>query len=288
MLVGYSCGGALVVEYAASALLEDDAPVPDRLLLFSPAIGVTPFAVVSKWHRFVSFIPYFEKFKWMGIEPEYDPYKYVSFPKKGGELSYTLTVEVQARLSKLHKTEGMQEFPRTFAVQSLVDSTVLTKAISSCLFDLLPENGSELILFDINRSAHLRPFLASMQRGLLDVLEARKDRSYRLTLLTNDAETTNQVHAEVYLPGETVPSITPTELTWPRGVYSLSHVATPFRLDDPFYGDGSGSMPAGGTTLGNMQPRGERGLLRVSMGNLMRLRYNPFFAYVEERLRATP
>ena len=58
-----------------------------------------------------------------------------------------------------------------------------------------------------------------------------------------------------------------------------------FRPDDPLYGDGSGPV-GGGLTLGNMQPRGERGMLRVSVGNLMRLRFNPFFAYVADRLRA--
>ena len=37
--------------------------------------------------------------------------------------------------------------------------------------------------------------------------------------------------------------------------------------------------------LGTLSPRGEKGLLSVSMSSLMRLRYNPFFGYVEERLR---
>jgi len=286
MLVGYSCGGALVVEYTANALLEDDGPVPDSLVLFSPAIGVTPLARMSSWHRLVSFLPYFEKFRWLDIEPEYDPYKYVSFPKNGGELSRVLTVAVQERIRQLCGTPDIDRFPRTFAVQSLVDSTVLTAAISSQLFDKLPANGSELILFDINRSASVRPFLASIQRGLLDDLEADSERLYRLTLITNDDEGTVQVQAMKYESGETVPGIVPTELSWPRGVYSLSHVAMPFAPADPWYGDGSGT-PAGAMSLGTMQPRGERGLLRVSVGNLMRLRYNPFFGYVEGRLRAS-
>jgi alpha-beta hydrolase superfamily lysophospholipase len=286
MLVGHSCGGALVVEYTASALLEDEGRVPDSLLLFSPAIGVTPFAVVSSWHRLVSFLPYFEKFRWMGIEPEYDPFKYVSFPKNGGELSYDLTVSLQKRMTRLCATPKIDRFPRTFAVQSLVDTTVLTEAIASRLFDRLPANGSELILFDINRSANVRPYLTSMQHGLLDNLESETKRLYRLTLITNDSEETLQVQARKYEPGETSPSIVPTQLSWPRGVYSLSHIAMPFPPDDPWYGDGSGT-PEGETSLGTIQPRGERGMLRVSVGNLMRLRYNPFFGYVEDRLTAS-
>ncbi len=35
-----------------------------------------------------------------------------------------------------------------------------------------------------------------------------------------------------------------------------------------------------------MAPRGEKELLKVSMRKLMSLRFNPFFGYVEDRLRA--
>jgi len=149
----------------------------------------------------------------------------------------------------------------------------------------LPENGSELILFDINRAARLRPFLASMHVTLLDELERDPRRTYRLTVITNDDETSTQVHAEVYEAGVTVPSLVPLNLSWPREVYSLSHVAMPFQPSDPWYGDGSGT-PEGGFNLGTMQPRGERGMLRISVDDLMRLRHNPFFPYVEERLKS--
>jgi hypothetical protein len=65
-------------------------------------------------------------------------------------------------------------------------------------------------------------------------------------------------------------------------VYSLSHVALPFRPDDPIYG----ATPSGGLPLGALELRGERGVFGLSMDQLMRLRYNPFFAYVDARVRA--
>jgi hypothetical protein len=59
----------------------------------------------------------------------------------------------------------------------------------------------------------------------------------------------------------------------------------PFPPNDPVYG---GKLNANrryrGLPLGRLQPRGETGFLTVSLGQLMRLRHNPFFAYMEERM----
>jgi len=39
-------------------------------------------------------------------------------------------------------------------------------------------------------------------------------------------------------------------------------------------------------TLGSLQPRGERSLLQVPVSQLMRLRYNPFYPYLQQRVLA--
>jgi alpha-beta hydrolase superfamily lysophospholipase len=81
IMAGYSNGGALSVKYALDALTEPDLPLPDRLLLFSPEIGIEPLARIANSHELLSFLPYFAQFKWLSIEPEYDPFKYNSFPR---------------------------------------------------------------------------------------------------------------------------------------------------------------------------------------------------------------
>jgi hypothetical protein len=75
----------------------------------------------------------------------------------------------------------------------------------------------------------------------------------------------------------------PTGLVWPTAIFSLSHVALPFPPEDPLYG---ATRPADPRALYLGQPalRGERGLLTVGAADLMRLRYNPFYAYQERRL----
>jgi hypothetical protein len=67
-------------------------------------------------------------------------------------------------------------------------------------------------------------------------------------------------------------------------VFSLSHLALPFPLDDPLYGLQPDPSEDYGANLGAMAARGERGLLVVSIDSLARMSSNPFFAYVMERL----
>ncbi len=63
----------------------------------------------------------------------------------------------------------------------------------------------------------------------------------------------------------------------------LSHVALPFPPDDPLYGQ----RPTGNKDvlfLGQMAIQGERGLLKLSSDWLLRLKYNPFYDYLERRV----
>jgi hypothetical protein len=64
---------------------------------------------------------------------------------------------------------------------------------------------------------------------------------------------------------------------------SLSHIALPFPPDDPLYGQ---RRPEKADTifLGQMAIQGERGLLRFSSDWLLRLRYNPFYDFLENRV----
>ena len=77
-------------------------------------------------------------------------------------------------------------------------------------------------------------------------------------------------------------STEPLQIEWPRGVFSLSHVALPFPPDDPLYGQ---QPPANRDQLflGQIPMQGERGLLRISSDWLLRLRHNPFYDYLERR-----
>ena len=78
---------------------------------------------------------------------------------------------------------------------------------------------------------------------------------------------------------------TALDISWPLGVFSLSHVAIPFPPDDPVYGASVSTNSAyDGIPLGRLEPRGEKQLLTVPLNQLIRLRYNPFFSYMKQRV----
>ena len=79
---GFSTGGALTLRYFLESSSEklvvsavEKYRVPDKLLLLSPAIGVDPFAEILDLHKIISWMPWFKKFKWLEIGPEYDPFQ---------------------------------------------------------------------------------------------------------------------------------------------------------------------------------------------------------------------
>lgn len=65
-------------------------------------------------------------------------------------------------------------------------------------------------------------------------------------------------------------------------MYSLTHVALPFPPWDPLYG-GEPQTPSPGLQLGQLALRGERGVLQVSPAAMLRLRWNPFYSYLEAK-----
>lgn len=283
-LVGYSNGAALAIDYALESLSDDALRTPNRLILYSPAIGITSTAALARAHRLVSFMPWFNKLGWSGVEPEIDPFKYSSFPTDAGYQTHVLTRSVRQRLVSLQQQGDADAFPPVLAFMSLADATVLVEAVVDGLFDRLTSPENELVIFDINRQAKMSEFFRTDPANRLQSLMERPTTQYRLTVITNIDETTNALEEWSRPAGATEATVSSLELEWPRGFYSLSHVAVPFPPDDPIYGSHPDADQLFGVQLGTLEPRGERGLLAVSAAQLIRLRSNPFFGYIERRL----
>ena len=283
LLVGYSNGGALVVQYTLAALEDESLPKPDGLVLLSPMLGVTPFARLSWIMSLLAPIPYFEKSAWLDVLPEYNPFKYNSFPVNAGKQTYELTTAIAEQFARLEPTGKLAGFPEVLAFQSLVDATVSTPAVVDGLFAHVKRPTSELVLFDINRLAGLTPFLRPSDATIVPSLFAGRQRTYRVSLLTNAAPDTLEVVEKSVAAGQTAITTQPTGLAWPQEVFSLSHVAVPFPPDDPLYGrEGSDATPH--IRIGRFSARGEKAVLMVPMDVLMRLSCNPFYAYMERRV----
>lgn len=283
-LVGYSNGGALALKYALDAL---DSPMlrkPQQLVLLSPMVGVTAFARFAGFAGLPAILPAFAKAAWLNIAPEYNPYKYNSFPVNAARQSWLLTQALQQQLSRDARENKLAALPPVLAFQSVMDSTVSTRAVVTELFDQLPKNGSELVVFDINQAASFRPlFKPSSWTALTDLLPAAQ-RRYGVTVITNARADGFETVAKITPADSTQEKILPLQVAYPQDVYSLSHVAVPFPPDDDLYGRDPQIKNRYGISLGTIALWGETSVLSVGKEALMRVTSNPFYGYMVERI----
>ena len=285
VMVGYSSGAALALEYTLEALDDPELAPPDRLVFLSPAFAVTRLAALARWQTALGRVPGLGDLLWSEIEPEYDPYKYNSFAINAAAQIYRLTSRIEARLNELERAGRLTELPPALAFQSVVDATVPAIASLSRLYGRIGSAESELVLFDVNRLAQIRMFLNPTVNEVLEVGEWSEGEGFpfRLTLVTNASDTSAELVSRDWNPDAHGWEEKPLDLAWPPSVFSLSHVALPFPPDDPIYGIGDGTPPHP-FPFGALEPRGERGILTVPVALLTRLRYNPFFDYLAARV----
>jgi len=286
LLIGYSNGGALVLKYAFNALEGSGDPQAARIVLLSPMIGVQPFAWLARVISMLGPVPAFEKARWLDIYPEYNPFKFNSFPANAGLQTWRLTTALQKQIARAAGAGLASRLPPVLTFHSLVDATVSTPALVHAFYDTIADERSELVLFDINRASGLVPFIQRGDATLLSRLTDASPRKYRRTLVTNVDPTSLDVTEKSIAPGATTIEAHPLGLAWPRDVFSLSHVAVPFPLSDPVYGREETTEPARTIRLGLLSPRGERAVFSVPSDTLMRLTCNPFFTYMDGRIVA--
>lgn len=277
LLVGYSNGGLLAVDYALRCGDDDELPCPDRLVLLSPAIAISPLAFVTSLHAAVSWLPYFEKFKWLSILPEIDPFKFTSFPKKSAWEIYQYSRRIHKLLADPSRVDRL---PPILTFQSVVDNTVSSSAVIDTLYDRLPANGGELIVYDVNRNNTIVHLMRKLPDDPRDYFRSGAPLNYGVTILRNRDAYGLEVDAATMPAGSESFRNEATDLLWPLGIYSLSHIAVPFPPSDKIYGDGNlmdDDDP--GVVLGALAPRGELGVLMLSSDFFLRTRHNPFYRY---------
>lgn len=283
LLVGYSNGAALALDYTLASLEAEDAPVPDGLVFLSPAFAVTRAAAYAGLPLALSRLPGLSSLAWNPLQAEVDPFKTSSFPVAAAAEIHRLTTEIEERLGRLEGRAGGTGLPPILAIQSAVDATVPPVESLTRLFSRVGDGTAELVLFDANRAAGIGSLLGPSADELLSLATPGRRFPFRVSLVTNAGTGTAAVEMVERPPGSLADRRTPLELAWPEGVYSLSHVAIPFPPDDPAYG--VGTSPAGPPfPFGDLELKGERGVFLVPAERFSRLRYNPFFPVVEDRV----
>src|SRR5580700_7494827 len=283
-LVGFSNGGALAVKYALDSIADPQLTRADRVVLISPMIGITRFARFAGLASLPAQLPAFAKAAWLGVVPEFNPFKYNSFPVNGAVQSYRLTQVLQRQIAAYSRSGQLADLPPIVTFQSVMDYTVSTSAIITALYSHLPANGSELVLFDVNRTVNLGALLRPAADTALARLLPSRAQNYRTTIITNaDVPSGEEVERSIAAGGVTEVD-RPLGVAYPDGLFSLSHVALPFPMSDSLYGLTPDSTEDFGIHLGSLAPRGERNVLIASLDSLLRASSNPFFPYMIERI----
>jgi alpha-beta hydrolase superfamily lysophospholipase len=282
---GYSTGGTLTLSYSLDSLGDTTLRRPDRVLLVSPAIEISPLAPLASLLDLLTVLPFdaLEKVHWQSVLPEYDPYKFNSFPVNATRQVNSAVKELQKRLDAAAASDRLRDLPPVVTWQSVIDSTVGSRGTVDRLYARLGQAQHRLVLFDTNRQTRWDVIASPAPRALAS-RAMRSPHGYTLDLVSNDGGGGPIVTLRRYLPGNPVPEVFPTGLAWPEATASVGHVALPFPADDPIYGYLPGSGRNGLPSLGSLLLRGEPGATTIALGSLTRPRSNPFWPLIESQV----
>ncbi|MDU6390151.1 MAG: alpha/beta hydrolase, partial [Pantoea sp.] len=247
-------------------------------------IGVTGYARFAGIAGWPALFPAFARTAWLNVAPEYNPFKYNSFPVNAARQSWLLTQALQAQIVQAARSGQISALAPVLTFQSVMDATVSTRAVVDALYHYLPRNGSSLVIFDINQAANMSALFRAPLPSAVSRLLPAAPRAYAATVITNRTPVTYQTEARTINAGEVEERVKPLTLAWPQDMFSLSHIAVPFPLNDDLYGEQPDEKNRYGISLGDISLRGETSSLTVGPETFMRATSNPFFSEMMARI----
>ena len=272
LMGGFSTGGTLSLNYAFNALNNDELKMPEKIILFSPAAGVSELAVVGDWHKLLSWMSYFYKFAWLDIIPEYDPAKYMSFTKNAGRQIFMLCQQNLKLAEELSAKGNADKLPAIIAFESWVDATVKSSDLLK-LYDFVGTDNDRLVMFDVNED-YSNFFKSNINYKLEKVLR-KKQVNYSLQMISNRRDSIGDYTGIPALygfgtDGDKIEICSPKDgQKWRGNMFALSHISIPISPRNKLYGKNS--------RLSKMHIIGEKNVLIIPSSDLNRIRYNPFF-----------
>jgi alpha-beta hydrolase superfamily lysophospholipase len=291
-VIGFSTGAALALNHELENIDQGKAADYQGLVMLSPAIGLAPIAAMAQWQASLGQVLGQDKLLWNSIQTEYDPFKYQSFAVNAGDVVYQLSMRNQ-QLLRAFTDEKKRKLPKSIIFQSIVDDTVSTQAVIEHFYQQLPlgakaHTSQELVLFDVNRSHVYEQWLVpdplltlGDTLGHALTLGLNGSSKGKVTLVENISKDTSSVQARVLGQSKGIP----LDLAWPQGVYSLSHVALPYPVNDTLYGVRKQAVTDRIQIGGNVH-QGERGVFGIPADDMLRQKWNPFFPYMLNHIDA--
>lgn len=274
-IAGYSTGATAALRYITHDMQKDDElPEPDGVFWFSPAMGVNPTAKFGFLDILASKVPGFSKFAWLDIYPEYDMAKYNSFTKNAGIQVYNLIERSKKSLGKLSREEK-SKLPPIYSYTSIEDATVDATESFKIITDIGNEEG-EIIIFDANRKYNHFFKKRAQKTGYSERIKESGILTDVVIISNYRNRESNEVEVIRFSKGTETLLIPEEKLEWMDFTFSLAHVSLPISPDNPIYGRNS--------LMGNLNIKGEKGIVSLPTDMFIRLRYNEFFSYMKENI----
>lgn len=274
---GYSLGGALTLDYVLESLKNDKLTMPNKVFLFSPALGIPEVAKYGNLHSVLSNFPYFNKFAWNNISIEFDKYKTRSFPKKAAKSISNVVTKNSKILGKLSK-ENIEKLPPIYIYQTIADSTVKNSEIYKMYSKLDNNEKNNLYIFDINRE-YENVFSENYRELKIENIIVNYNIKSKVYFISNNTtKLSDFIYEDVYLMEENKPILknrNKIKESWNEGEYSLSHIGMLYSPDNIYYGRNG--------ILTKTNIKGEDGVHIYSYG-WSRIRYNPIFNYLSDKI----
>ena len=285
-MVGYSNGGALTLKYALDSLSDPKLARPDRLVLLSPMVGITSFARFAGVLGWPAAFPSFAKAAWLDVLPEYNPFKYNSFPVNAARQIRRWCAPCRMSLPAPRKAACSPNYRRCSRSSrcSMPRSRPPPWSIR-CTATCRQMAASWCCSMSITAPAWGRSSVPN-RRTCWHRCCRRRRAQFAVTVVGNAAEDASTDEARTVAAGASETQLVALGRLYPKDLYSLSHVALPFPLQDGLYGSEPSGSEDFGVRLGMVAVRGERGALIVGAETLMRASSNPFFDYMLERIEA--
>ena len=137
-------------------------------------------------------------------------------------------------------------------------------------------------MFDINRNPNNHQLITNDPLNEIASLWLNLPMNYQLSIIENNPDRDHYVQEHLVADGESK-DVNSMSLEWPKGVYSLSHVALPFPESDTLYGPHYQKENAH-IQIGQAIFKGERGLFGIPASEMLRQKWNPFYPYMIEKI----
>lgn len=279
-MIGDSSGATLALLHALNTLKEQDAVPIEGIVMISPNITPPALTKYATLQMQAGNGYGMEKFAWLKVLPEYNPFQYQSLPINAPLMTHALNHTLLSILQSLDKTTLLEKLPPLITFQSAVDDCVPMTAMID-FYQHFNHPRHRLVLFDINRHhkiSILAPFLS--QEAALALLKD-PTQHFQKAFITNLNEKTPEVIEWSWEKENAMWQKNELELYWPDAVYSLSHIALPIHPEDEIYGNNGNTEIF---EIGGLAFYGERNILTVPAQEILRLKWNPFYRYLEDHI----